>query len=178
MEETRSRQLLGIYLNDHLAAAAGGVGLARRLARGRRGSDDADRLRRLADDIAADRGALLGIFKALGLPIRRYKSLAVWSAEKAGRLKLNGSLLQRSPLSDVVELEALTLAVHGKQAGWRSLLAVAEQEPALDTEHLRKLQARADEQLAVLEPLRTAAADNVFRQARSADSTTARPQAD
>ncbi|TMR29379.1 hypothetical protein, partial [Actinomadura geliboluensis] len=167
---SRSRTFLGIYLNDHLAAAAGGVGLARRFAQSHRDSEDAERFRRLADDIAADRGALLAILKSLGLPARRYKSLAVWTAEKAGRLKLNGGLLRRSPLSDVVELEALVLAVQGKSAGWQTLLTIADQEPRLDTERLRTLQARANAQLAVLEPLRTAAVKDAFREVGAAES--------
>ncbi|TYK53380.1 SDR family oxidoreductase [Actinomadura decatromicini] len=173
MDVTRSRELLGIYLNDHLAAAAGGVALARRVARGHRDSDKAERLGRLADDIAADRGALLEILTSLGLPVRRYKSLAVSVAEKAGRLKLNGGLVRRSPLSDVVELEAMTLAVEGKRAGWRTLLAVAEQEPALDTERLRLLQERANDQLAVLERLRADAVRDTFQEPSTADRAAA-----
>ncbi|WUH98353.1 hypothetical protein OHR68_33375 [Spirillospora sp. NBC_00431] len=169
MGETHSRKLLGIYLNDHLAAAAGGVDLARRLAQGYSRSDDAERLGRLADDIAADRGALLSIMRSLGCPIRRYKSLAVWTAEKVGRLKLNGGLLHRSPLSDVVELEALSLGVTGKLAGWRTLLAVAEQEPGLDIGQLRMLQTRANDQLTVLEQLRAAAVGEVFGAAEAPD---------
>lgn len=168
MGETRSRKLLGIYLNDHLAAASGGVSLARRVARGHRRSDDAERLRGLADDIAADRGALLSMIRSLGLPVRRYKSLAVSTAEKAGRLKLNGGLLHRSPLSDIVELEALCLAVEGKSAGWRTLLAVADLEPGLDIARLRMLLARADDQRAVLEQLRKEAVGAAFREAGAA----------
>ncbi|TYB48150.1 SDR family oxidoreductase [Actinomadura chibensis] len=175
MNATRSRELLGIYLNDHLAAAAGGVALARRLARGHRDPGRAERLGRLADDVAADRGALLEILTSLGLPTRRYKSLAVAAAEKAGRLKLNGGLVRRSPLSDVVELEAMTLAVEGKRAGWRTLLDVADQEPALDTERLRLLQARADDQLAVLERLRADALRDAFREPSAADPAVASP---
>ena len=39
--------------------------------------------------------------------------VAGWVAEKAGRLKLNGSLLTYSPLSRLVELEGLSLGVEG-----------------------------------------------------------------
>ena len=51
---------------------------------------------------------------ALGLPVRRYKSYAAWVAEKTARLKLNGSLWSRSPLSGVVELEILRLDMEAK----------------------------------------------------------------
>ncbi|WP_433247158.1 hypothetical protein [Actinomadura nitritigenes] len=162
MATSDPRDLLGIYLNDHLAGAAGGVALARRIARTHSGSDDAERLSRLADDIAADRGAALSIVRSLGLPVRQYKSVAMWAAEKATRLKFNGRLRSRSPLSDLVEIEALRLAVEGKAAGWRTLLAIADREPDLDPDALRTLLDRAEAQATVLEELRVKAVDEVF----------------
>jgi hypothetical protein len=117
MTTSGDRGLLHIYLTDHFAAAAGGVALARRVARSHRDPADAERLTHLADDIAADRGALLAILRSLGLPARRYKSMAVWAAEKGGRLKLNGRLINRSPLSDLVEVEALRLAARRSAGG-------------------------------------------------------------
>ena len=62
---------------------------------------------------------------ALGIPVRRYKVGAAWIGEKAGRLKFNGRLLARSPLSDLEELEMLRLGVEGKAAGWRTLRTLA-----------------------------------------------------
>ncbi|GAA1806749.1 hypothetical protein [Actinomadura chokoriensis] len=170
-----SRGLLHIYLTDHLAAAAGGVALARRVARSHRDSADAERLKRLADDIAADRGALLSILRSLGMPARRYKSVAVWAAEKGGRLKLNGRLLSRSPLSDLVEVEALRLAVEGKAAGWRTLLAVADRERGLDAAHLRTLLDRAAAQIGLLEELHAKAAGTAFRETRTERPETVSP---
>ncbi|MWA06184.1 hypothetical protein F8568_038725 [Actinomadura sp. LD22] len=162
MATSDPRRLLGIYLSDHLAGAAGGVALARRIARTHSGSGDAERLARLAQDIAADRGAALSIVRSLGLPVRGYKSVAVWAAEKAARRKFNGRLRDRSPLSDLVELEALRLAVEGKAAGWRTLLAIADRETDLDARALRMLLDRAEAQAAVLEELRVKAVDEVF----------------
>jgi hypothetical protein len=73
-------------------------------------------LQRLAADIAHDRRALLELMAVLGLPVRHYKLSAAWTAEKAARLKLNGRLLGRSPLSSLEELEMLRLGVEGKAA--------------------------------------------------------------
>ncbi|WP_067796809.1 hypothetical protein [Actinomadura formosensis] len=174
MPTSDDRGLLRIYLNDHLTGAAGGVELARRVARAHRDSGDAERLRRLADDIAADRGALLAIMRSLELPVNRAKSLVAWGAEKAGRLKLNGRLLSRSPLSDLVEVEMLRLAVEGKAAGWRTLLALADQEPGLDAGRLRTLLERADAQVAVLEEIRMKTVDTVFRETATGRSATVR----
>ncbi len=77
-------KLLGIYLNDHLAGATGGLELTRRMVISHRDSPAGDGLRRLAADIAQDRSALLQIMAALGLPVRAYKVYAAWVGEKAG----------------------------------------------------------------------------------------------
>jgi hypothetical protein len=160
--ETTAESFLAIYLNDHLAGAAAGVDRARSLAQAHRDGPDEERLRRLAENIAADRGALLSIMMSLGVPVRRYKSIAFSVAEKAGRLKLNGQLRGRPPLTDVIEAEALRLAVEGKSAGWRALLALADRYPALDAGDLQKLLERADAQADVLESFRKAAVERAF----------------
>lgn len=161
MAAVDTRKFLGIYLNDHLAGASGGVELARRTARAHRGSADGEQLSQLAADIAADRAALLAIMRSLNIPVRWYKNLAGWAAEKAARLKFNGRVLSRSPLSDLVELDGLLMAVQGKAAGWRTLLAILGQDPGLDAGQLRDLLSRADAQLSVLEELRMAAAERL-----------------
>jgi hypothetical protein len=116
-----SPDLLGIYLNDHLAGATGGTQLARRAAGGAGGTSASGDLRRFAAEVAQDRATLLQIMAALGLPVRHYKVYAAWIGEKAGRLKFNGHLTSRSPLSSLEELEMLRLGVEGKAAGWRTL---------------------------------------------------------
>ncbi len=112
--------MLGIYLNDHLAGATAGTELAHRMARSHGDGQDSGTLRRLAAEIGQDRAALLDIMTALGIKVRRYKVCAAWIGEKAGRVKFNGRLFTRSPLSDLEELEILRLGVEGKAAGWRT----------------------------------------------------------
>jgi hypothetical protein len=51
--------------------------------------------------------------------VRGYKVGVAWIGEKIGRLKFNGRLLGRLPLSDLEELELLRLGVEGKLAGAR-----------------------------------------------------------
>ena len=116
-----SRTLLGIYLNDHLAGATTGVELAKRLARTEGEWAGGDKLERLAEEIEQDRAALLEMMAAIGEPVRRLATAVGWVAEQAGRLKPNGRLGSRSPLSRVVEFEAMRLGVEGKVAGWRTL---------------------------------------------------------
>lgn len=154
--------LLGIYLNDHLAGATGGFELARRVAASHRDRTNDDFLRRLSAEVAQDRAALQDIMAALGVPVRAYKVCAAWIGEKAARLKLNGHLLTRSPLSSLEELEMLRLGVEGKAAGWRTLRVLAETDKRLDSGRLDELIARARRQADLLEELRVRAADQVI----------------
>jgi hypothetical protein len=159
----QSRQgQLGIYLNDHLAGATGGMELARRVAGSHHDPAQRTTLQRMAADITEDRRALLDLMAALGLPVRHYKLSAAWAAEKAARLKLNGRLLSRSPLSSLEELEMLRLGVEGKAAGWRTLRALADAESRLDRDRLDELMARARQQADLLEELRVQTAAHLI----------------
>lgn len=151
---------ISIYLNDHLAGAAGGIELARRAARQHGRSRSV--LNDVAHEIEADRSELLAIMAALDVPVRKYKRAATWALEKLGRLKLNGRIFRRSPVSDVLEVEALRLAVEGKAAGWLLLRRLAEQDHRLDPDQLDRLIERAARQAEVLETLRISTADETF----------------
>lgn len=153
--------LLGIYLNDHLAGATGGAELARRMAAAGHVPAAEGVLRGLAVEIAQDRAALLEIMAALGVQVRGYKICAGWIGEKAGRLKLNGHLLDRSPLSNLEELELLRLGVEGKAAGWRTLRVLADREERLDAGQLDGLISRARHQADLLEESRVRAAAQI-----------------
>jgi hypothetical protein len=156
--------LLGIYLNDHLAGATAGTELARRVAASAQSEGDGDVLRGLATEIAQDRAALAGFMAKLDVPVRAYKVYAAWIGEKAGRLKFNGYLLTRSPLSRLEELEIMRLGVEGKAAGWRTLRSLAETDHRLEAARLDELIARARRQSEVLEDLRIRTADQLIGQ--------------
>jgi hypothetical protein len=156
--------LLGIYLNDHLAGATAGTELARRMARSHQEREEAALLKRLAAEISQDRSALLDIMTTLGVPVRAYKVGAAWMGEKAGRLKFNGRILSRSPLSDLEELELLRLGVEGKAAGWRTLRTLAGTDARLDADQLDELISRASSQADQLEELRLHAASRIISQ--------------
>ena len=149
--------LLGLYLNDHLAGATAGTQLATRLAR-----TGGPSLAGFADEIREDRDALLAVMATLDVPVRRYKEVLGWVAEKAGRLKLNGRVLSRSPLSRVVELEAMLLGIEGKAALWRTLRARAAADSRLDVGRFDILIGRAREQAELVEGLRAGAAVTVM----------------
>ncbi|MFF7455611.1 hypothetical protein [Kitasatospora sp. NPDC008115] len=153
------RRWLGIYLNDHLAGATAGLALCRRAARAHRGDPLGPVLHRLSLEIAEDRRSLLALIRRLGLPVQRHKATMAWLGEKAGRLKLNGRLLRRSPLSDVLELEALGLGIQGKTMLWRTLLRITDHHPTpLDPDHLHHLTERATRQSDEVDALRGTAA--------------------
>ena len=143
--------LLAIYLNDHLGGATAGRELAGRAAHNNRASSYGSFLADLADQIDTDRRSLLEIMRVLNVRVDRIKILAGWGAEKVGRLKFNGRLRGYSPLSRIVELEALSLGVHGKLALWRTLRELDLAELRSGPVPLTDLIGRAEQQLAGLE---------------------------
>lgn len=156
--DSESAELLAIYLGDHYAAATGGLELFRRAADARKGEQDGHTLAELADQIDEDRTALARIMTDLGVSTSQSKTAAGWLAEKAGRLKTNGHLFSRSPLSDVLEAEAMLTGVQGKAACWRTLRALAQTDSRLHADDLDVLLERAAQQSTTLEEVRSAAA--------------------
>lgn len=156
------RRFVQIYLNDHLIGAAAGQELSRRMASTLRSPADREQLGKMSREIQADGQALREIMRSLDVPVRKYRMALGWTAEKLGRLKPNGRLASRSPLSDVVELEALYLGVSGKLAGWNMLREVADADPRLDAGELDKLIGKAEGQLVRLERLRRKAGSVAF----------------
>lgn len=154
--------LLAIYLNDHLAGSTVGLELARRAASSNRTSSYGTFLHDLAEQINEDRQSLKQIMRSLDVRTDHVKVLGAWSAEKLGRLKLNGRLRGYSPLSRVVELEGLALGVRGKLALWHTLEHV-QREPAWVTGvSLTVLIERAERQLEGLEEHRLQAVAEAF----------------
>lgn len=160
--ELADTSLLGIYLNDHLAGSTAGLALIVRTAQAHNRTSAGPPLAKLAEEVAEDREALLEIMSALEINIAHFKLAGAWVAERAGRLKLNGRLLSRSPLSSLLELEGMKLGVEGKAAGWRSLRVLADTDPRLNAARLDELIARAEAQSRKLEKLRIEAAAEAF----------------
>lgn len=157
-----NEKYLRIYLQDHLAGATAGLELARRTRAANQGTEYGPPLAKIADEIEADRRHLHGIIEQLGFGSDRLKIIAAWGLEKVGRLKLNGELTGYSPLSRVVELEALVTGITGKKGLWVALLELAPSEPRLDAGLLERLRDRADAQRATVEELREKAAREAF----------------
>ena len=162
VDVVESQKLLGIYLNDHLAGSSAGLALARRIADNHRRTTLREATAEIATEIGEDRAALMDLMSALGVRAKRARNLLAVLVERAGRLKLNGRLLTRSPLSSVIELEGMRLGVEGKLAGWRSLRRLADDDARLDPVRLDELCQRAERQIDSLERMRIDSVDRAF----------------
>lgn len=138
--------VLGTYLRNHWAAAAGGADLADRVAGSHRGDEVGGVLASVADDVREDRARLRALLDELEVSPGLVGPLVARVAERAGRLKPNGRVVRRSPVSDLLEVEALRSAVLAKRAGWEALQALDAGKPPRQRE-LRLLQERADSQV-------------------------------
>jgi hypothetical protein len=153
---------LAIYLNDHLAGSTTGLELARRAASSNHGNEFGPALTRIAGEIEEDKASLEDLMSRVQAAPDRLKAGLAWSGEKLGRLKLNGQLMGYSPLSRLIELEALQLGVTGKLALWRALNETLGGDPRLDGFDLDGLIDRARRQRTELESLRLKAAQTAL----------------
>lgn len=154
--------LLGIYLNDHLAGSVVGLELAKRSLSSNRGTRFEPFLVQLVSELQEDRAALEQVLDRLGVRRNTAKQAGAWVAEKAGRLKLNGRLTGYSPLSRVLEFEGLTMGVVGKLSLWRNLLEIATEDERLSGVPIDDVVTRSERQRQDLEANRAEAARLAF----------------
>ncbi|MGY1843542.1 hypothetical protein [Modestobacter sp. SYSU DS0875] len=155
-------ELLAVYVNDHIAAAAGGIELVSRMIGVHRGREHEHALRQLLDELREEKTAITGVARALGFPVRQYKQWASWVAEKASRVKLNGHLLSRSPSSELLEFEFLASAVRGKRSGFETLRIAATVDSRIDADLLDRLIRQANRQHDWVTEVRRDVAAKVF----------------
>lgn len=161
--------LLDTYLHDHIAGSVGGRELVRHAHQSEKQTEFGPPLKALLEDIEYDAQRLREIAEAVGVSAHTpLKESVAWLGEKLRRLKLNGRLIRRSPLTRLLELEGLQMAVNGKRALWQTLLELGSVEPRLGRLDIASLRARADDQLARIRSLHARAAQVAF---------TAQPQA-
>jgi hypothetical protein len=154
-----SDRLLSIYLNDHLAGATAGLELARRMLESNRGTDLERPLEPLVDEIEEDLTTLQGLMDHAGVAKNPVKRGAAWLGERITRLKGDGAILGRSPLSLLIELEAMALGIEGKRGLWQTLRTAGLGTAGVDLEDLI---ARADAQRALVDRLRLDAVTAAF----------------
>ena len=156
-------RFLRIYMSDQLALGVVWRELARRALGAAEGTPDADVLGRVADAIADDVATFGQMMRRLGFKTRTAKVAVAVVAERAGRLKPNGRIVRRSPLSRFQELDVLVMGIEGKVVLWQNLrdgAGLGERLPDVDFERLIE---RAREQRALLAPLHAQAAREALR---------------
>jgi hypothetical protein len=156
-----TNKYLRIYLVDHHAASVAGHELAKRTLGSNRGTRFESDLEEVVQAIGEDKDALAALMEQLGVSANPLKEVATWTAEKLGRLKLNGEILNYSPLSRVIEFEGLVSGIVAKRALWVSLKTVAD-GPGLDAAGLDELIRRAEAQMGTMQELRDEAARLAF----------------
>lgn len=150
-------EMLHTYMQDHHAGAAAGIDLFRRVAEDHSDSHVREVVSRIGDETVDDVKALEELMTLAGASPSLLKDLPAKASEKFGQLKPNRRIAHRSPLSDLVELEALTLAVTGKKMGFRALLELGD--PRLPAPTLENLFERAEKHARELEELRARCTD-------------------
>jgi hypothetical protein len=138
---------LVVLLRNHQAGGRAAIDLLNRAAAAQRARPYAQQLRELAAEFREDLDFNEGVMGRLGVRPSPVQVVALRAGERVGRLKPNGGLLHRMPLSDVVELEALIATVHVKLAGWQAAqvsgVLTADESARLD-ELMRRALTQAD----------------------------------
>ena len=160
--ESDKKQLLRIYLRDHEAASVGGLELFRRSTKANHGTPYAAELQRLTNEVKLDRDALRDICGQFDVTFNKVGQALAYAGVTVGRLKTNGRIFSYSPLSRVIELEAMSSGVLSKLRLWESLLRVADADSRLDKAALHRHVVDANNQLDALRRLHEQAIEDAF----------------
>lgn len=159
------RDLLNLYLSDHLTGAVAGSERIKKMADAYVDTPVFEQLSRVADDIRSERAFLTSLISDLGLRRLRHRQVASWVAERVARLKLNGRIVRRSPMTLVLEAELMRSAVIGKLGGWQTLSELAD-DLGVDRQVFVELADSAHDQLALLDEVHAYARARAFHTER------------
>lgn len=156
-------------MNDHLAGSVTGLELAQRLAANNQGTTLGTFMHDLATDIESDQQALKNVMQQLRVEKQGAKQVVTWIAEKATRLRFTRAVTGSADLSRLLELEMLSMGIHGKLTLWRALGRARDDHPGLIDVDVETLAVRAEDQLERLEPHRLEAALAAFNEDRDGE---------
>ena len=142
------RETLEDYLNQHLLGSRSGVKMFRTAAATWDGTEYADRLVKLADDVSADQDALEELIARLGMKTPALQEAAGQVAEVAGRLNPVNLTRSKGNGWTQVELDLLQGALQAKAAMWDVLAELADHTSELDRTEMERLYKVAQEQQA------------------------------
>lgn len=155
------RDILGLYLSDHLTGSTAGVARLERMAEAYADTDLGPDIARIARETRDERTYLKDLIATLQLRRRPYRQAAAWVAERVGRLKTNGRPLG-SPMTPLLEVELMRSAIMGKLGGWQTLAELAP-DLGLPQEQFLRLADRAKEQVDALSRLHAHIVPEAFR---------------
>lgn len=155
-------KLLGLYLSDHLTGATAGLSRIGRMAEAFADTPVSGELTRVNAEIGQERDLLRSLIHDLGVRQRPHRQAAAWLVERAGRLKLNGRIVRRSPMTMVLETELMRAAILGKLGGWQTLQELAP-DLGLDRATFEALADQARSQIEALSRVHEHARRNAFR---------------
>jgi len=159
--DSLDRDLLQLYLNDHLAGATAGKSRAQRMAREYTDLPIHQDLVEFAADLDREHRRLSRLIDELGLGHHSARLIAGKVVEQLGRLKLNRRLFTRSPMTPLLELELARGAVNAKAGLWQEL-AVLSPALGLASDEWLELADRAKEQSVRLERMHAAIRGDAF----------------
>lgn len=162
-------EILATYLDDHRAGAAAGRSLSRRMARENSDTGWAEKLASLADNIEADVRTLGELRRVLGVRGGVVKRALARVAAGAGRMKLNRRLVGYSPLSRVLEAEALMAGVIAKKCLWTAMRSRGDLGDQTAQFDFVSLESRAQDQIELLAEFHEAAAKAAFTEDRGGE---------
>ncbi len=163
-EEVTS-DLLNLYLSDHLTGATAGANRIQRMADDFVDTPVFAQLSELANEIRAERTFLRNLIHDLGLKQMPYRQAVAWAGERVGRLKGNGRIVSRSPMTMLLETELMRGAILGKMGGWQTLREHAEQLN-LDPEVFDRLVEASEKQISALDEVHKYARTRALRDDR------------
>lgn len=162
LPEEMSLGLVELYLSDHLTGATAGANRIARMAADFVDTPVYAQLGELADQIRAERDFLEQLINDLGLQRKPYRQAVAWVGERVGRLKNNGLIVERSPMTMLLETELMRGAIAAKLGGWQSLREHAG-VLGLDEEVFDELIEAASQQLGRLDEVHAYARPRALR---------------
>lgn len=157
-----TQDLLNLYLSDHLTGASAGISRIGRMVQDFLDTPVFAPLSEIAEEIRSEHRFLEQLIHDLGFKQLPHRQAAAWAGEHLGRLKNNGRLLSRSPMTMVLEIELMRSAVIGKRGGWQTLHDNAE-DLGLDPQVFAELAENALRQAQTLEEVHAYARRRAFR---------------
>jgi hypothetical protein len=162
--EERSREGLGVYLQDHYAGGVGALELLEHQSNAHAKDELGPFFAKLRGEVAADHAQLHELMRALDFEPSSVRDTGAWMAEKFSRAKVGLSTGDAKPHL-LQALETLYIGITGKRLLWRVLEQTRESLPDLPGFDFVHLENRAIEQAERVEAQRPAAAREAFRRA-------------